>query len=126
VYTPSRGKTRIYPGWYYISTLVNRLGKYQADSIVREEGDVWIYRYRHKEFADSLACFIYKPTANGSRINAFRMEIGNTINQVAKVSFSDSSDQGTMEVVKVTDGKISIDIQEKPTLILYKQPNTEK
>ena len=65
------GKTQVYPGWYYISTLVNHLGKYLPDRVVREQGDIWIYRYRHSEFPDSLAYFIYKPTTNGSQGELF-------------------------------------------------------
>jgi hypothetical protein len=127
VYRPSKGKTQIYPGWYYISTLVNRLGKFQADSVIREEGDVWIYRYRHKEFPDSLAYFIYKPSANGSRINAFTLEIGNTVNnQVGKVTFSENSARDSTEIMKVQNGKIQVDVEEKPSLILFKQPHAEK
>jgi hypothetical protein len=121
------GKTQVYPGWYYISTLVNHLGKYQPDLLVREEGDTWIYRYRHSEFPDSLAYFIYKPTVDGSRVSAFTLEIGKTMNsQVRKVSFLDNTDQGAVEIMKVLNGEIIIDVQEKPVLILYKEPAAGK
>jgi hypothetical protein len=121
------GKTQVYPGWYYISTLVNHLGKYRPDLVVREEGDTWIYRYRHSEFPDSLAYFIYKPTADGSRVSAFTLETGKTMNsQVRKVSFLDNTDQGSVEIMKVLNGNIKIDVLEKPVLILYKEPAAGK
>jgi hypothetical protein len=120
-------KTQVYPGWYYISTLVKHLGRYQPYRVIREDGGVWIYQYRHRDFHDSLACFIYKPTVNGSSIKDFSWAIGNTVNnQVSKVGFSDNSEQGLTEIMKIQDGKVSIEVLEKPTLYLYKQPNSEK
>jgi len=117
------GKTQVYPGWYYISTLVNFLGKFRPESVVREEGNVWIYQYRHTVYPDSLAYFIYKPTVTGSHVASFTLGTGNTIgNQVRKISFLDNMDQGKEEILPVVLGKIKMDVLEKPTLILYKAP----
>ena len=69
--------------------------------VIREEGDIWIYQYRHKEFPDSLAYFIYKPTVNGSRVAPLRLKLGKSMdNKVRKVSFLDDSDQGAVEILQ--------------------------
>ena len=116
------GKTLVYPGWYYISTLVNRLGKYLPDKVISEKGDVWIYRYRHSVHSDSVAYFIYKPTVNGSRLNAFTLETGNGDgNQALKISFLDDNDLGKEEILPVIGGKIQTEVNEKPIIILYKE-----
>jgi hypothetical protein len=121
------GKTLVYPGWYYISTLVNRLGKYRPDQVVRENGDVWIYRYRHTEHPDSLAYFIYKPTVSGGNLASFIFETGKTAgNQVQKISFLDDTDRGKEEILPVRDGKIRVDVLEKPIIILYQEPRAGK
>src|SRR5664279_885908 len=121
------GKTLVYPGWYYISTLVNRLGKYRPDRVVREDGDVWIYQYRHSEFPDSLAYFIYKPTVDGSQVNSFTLKTPKIPgNQVEEISFLDHNDQGASEILKVNDGKITINVLEKPKILLFKEPGGGK
>ena len=121
------GKTLVYPGWYYISTLVNRLGKYRPDRVVREDGDVWIYQYRHSEFPDSLAYFIYKPTVDGSQVNSFTLQTPKIPgNQVEEISFLDHNDQGASEILKVNDGKITINVLEKPKILLFKEPGGGK
>ncbi len=116
------GKTKVYPGWYYISTLVTRLGKYRPDKVVREKGDVWVYRYRHVEQPDSVAYFVYKPTVNGSRLTSYYLETGKTAgNMVRKISFLDESDIGKEEIIPVLDGRIEVPVEEKPVLLLYKE-----
>jgi hypothetical protein len=121
------GKTSVYPAWYYISTLVNRLGKYRPDSLIRETGDVWVYRYRHTEYPDSLAYFIYKPTVNGSRLNSWILETGQTAGNTAqKINFLDQSDQGNEETIPVVEGKIRMLVEERPVLILCKELYADK
>jgi hypothetical protein len=115
------GKTLVYPGWYYISTLVNRLGKYIPDQIISEKGDAWIYRYRHLEHPDSLAYFVFKPTIKGSSLATIALAGGNTVgNQALKVSFLDDSDQGKEEILPVVAGKIQSAVSQKPILIFCK------
>jgi hypothetical protein len=120
------GKTKVFPGWYYISTLVNQLGKYRPDKIIKESGDIWIYRYRHTEQPDSVAYFIYKPTVNGSRVVSFTLETGAKDENVAsKISFLEDSEMGKKELLKVKDGKIKLTIEEKPILLMCKEPIEE-
>jgi hypothetical protein len=121
------GKTKVYPGWYYISTMVNRLGKFRPDKVIRETGDVWVYRYRHAEKPDSVAYFVYKPTVNGSQLSSYTLELGkNTGNLVTAIRFQDDSEQGTEEPIQVADGKIRLSVEEKPAIILYKEPPDQK
>ena len=62
-----------------------------------------------------------------ARVSSFTLETGKTVDdQVRKVSFLDNTDQGTDELLKVRDGKITIDVQEKPVLIIFKEPDVEK
>ena len=63
------GKIIPYPAWFYVSTLVNRLGNYLPIEIVSEKGDTWIYKYRNKDNADSVAYFVYSPTRSGKKFS---------------------------------------------------------
>jgi hypothetical protein len=116
------GKTRVYPGWYYISMMVNRLGKYRPDQVIRESGNVWIYRYRHTEQPDSVAYFIYQPTVNGRQALTYTLKTGKTAgNRASKLSFTENSDLGKEEIIPVSDGKLRVVVEEKPVLLLYKE-----
>ena len=113
------GKTQVYPGWYYINTLVKQLGNYLPERIIQETGDVWVYQYRHRDHADSLAYFIYKPTVNGTRLAAFTLQTGNLVeNQARKISFLDSSEDGRNELIPALNGKVTLAVEEKPVLLL--------
>jgi hypothetical protein len=116
------GKTKVYPGWYYISTLVNRLGNYRPDKIIQETGDVWIYRYRQIHSPDSVAYFIYKPTVNGSKPVSYSLETGKTAgNTVLTVRFRDDADHGTEETIQSEHGNVLLSVEEKPMLVIYKE-----
>jgi len=116
------GKTKAYPGWYYISTLINRLGKYIPDKVVSENGDIWIYRYRHSQEPDSVAYFLYKPSVIGTQPSSYSLDIGQAAgNNVHKISFLDNSELGMVENIQISKGKIQFDIEERPILILCKE-----
>src|SRR5450432_66743 len=116
------GKTKVYPGWYYISTLVHRLGKYKPDKVILEKGDVWVYRYRHADKPDSVAYLVYKPTVNGSRVDSFTLETGKTAgNGVMKINFTDNSDSGKEEMIPDEDGQVRLTVEEIPLILLTKE-----
>jgi hypothetical protein len=116
------GKTKAYPGWYYISTLVNRLGKYIPDKVISEIGDVWIYRYRHSQEPDSVAYFLYKPSVIGNHPSSYSLDVGKTVGKmVQKIGFLDNSELGRVENVPISKEKIQFNIDERPILILCKE-----
>ncbi len=116
------GKTTAYPGWYYISRLISRLGNYVADSVMLEKGNVWIYRFRHHQFRDSVAYFVYAPTVNGTKIKDYRLRVGNVSGKtVSAMEFHDGSEQGTNEVLPVRQGMVDMPVDEKPRLVFTKE-----
>lgn len=125
LWKPADGKTMAYPGWFYISTMINRLGKYRPDKVISEKGNVWIYRYRNSEHSDSLAYFVYKPTDDGTRLQSYSLEISNVSgNVVSKINFDDNSETGKEENMRMSGGKIRVDVEEKPLIILFKESKT--
>ncbi len=116
------GITKAYPGWYYISTLVNRLGKYRPDKVINEKGDVWIYKYRNSVSLDSVAYFIYKAPVNKNGPVPYSLAPERTSGaMVQKISFKDNSELGDDEMIPVMEGKINIKVDEGPILILSKE-----
>lgn len=125
--TMINGQTKVFPGWYYISTLVNRIGKFRPDKIISESGDVWIYRYRQIEDPDSVAYFIYKPTVNGSSVLSYELQTETKEGKYAdQINFLDDSEFGKSEKIKISHGKIQLVVKELPILILCKEPAGDK
>lgn len=121
------GKTMVYPGWYYISMLVNRLGRYRPDQVISESGDFWVYKYRNTEHPDSVAYFIYKPTGVGGRDGSYQFDNSQTNgNPLLKVDFTDDSDKGKEEIIPVSGYNTLFSIGEKPSIIFYKEHPTVK
>jgi hypothetical protein len=120
--TRANGATQAYPGWYYISTMVNWLGKYRADKVVKEDGDVWVYRYRNSEHPDSVAYFLYRPFIKASNTVLYSLKNGQIIgNDPLKVDFSDELASGKSAPLQVKDGQIQVEVAEKPVLILCRE-----
>ncbi|MBV4360092.1 hypothetical protein [Pinibacter aurantiacus] len=65
----------VYPVWYYWRNVVNKLADYQPDSIISEQGDVWIYKLRSKVHPDSVAYFFVSPTKNGKVVQHFNFKL---------------------------------------------------
>jgi hypothetical protein len=116
------GATIAYPAWYYISSFVYQLGNYVADSIVSEQGNAWIYKYRNQFSPDSVAYFIYSPTRNGTKLDAYPVQVGSIVNgEGMQVTFEDKNPRGTIHSLKAVDGVVRLRVEEKPTLLLLKE-----
>jgi hypothetical protein len=116
------GKTIAYPGWYYISTLVSRLGNYIPDQVVTEKGKVWIYKYRHRQFPDSVAYFVYTPTVTGTKVPQYALSLGNIADQPLRViHFTDDAEHGSESSLNAVQGRVVIPVEEKPVLLLCRE-----
>jgi hypothetical protein len=116
------GSIRPYPGWYYISTLVNRLGDYLPDRILSENGKVWIYKYRHRQDPHAVAYFVYAPTVNGTRIPQYALSLGRVEGDTAlEVNFDDNAVQGLEHKLSIRSGRVIVPVEEKPVLILCRE-----
>ncbi|PWT73236.1 MAG: hypothetical protein C5B59_13860 [Bacteroidetes bacterium] len=113
------GKTRPYPGWFYINTFEQRLSDFSPDSIISEKGNVWIYRYRNRFRPDSVSYFVYCPTHNGSSAKDFEMHVGNIIGNALEVDFADNEPSGRPMINK--NGELTLTVEEKPKLIFVRE-----
>jgi hypothetical protein len=121
------GKTLVYPGWYYISTLVNRLGKYRPDQVISESGNLWIYKYRNTDHTDSVAYFVYKPTVNGGPDISYNLGALQTNGAaLMKVDFTDDSENGKQVMIPNSGEGLRISVGEKPSIIFCKEHSPGK
>jgi hypothetical protein len=112
----------IYPAWYYISTMYNHLGNYIPEKIVKEKGDVWVYKYRNKVSPDSAAYFVYCPTHTGKKVDQYNLEVGPVENNtVTELSFKDESTEGTLVNLPVNNNILRVNVSEVPKFIIVKE-----
>lgn len=111
-----------YPAWYYISTMYNHLGNYIPEKIVKESGDVWVYKYRNKVSPDSAAYFVYCPTRTGKKVDQFALTVGNVENNtVSEVSFQEQSTEGAVATLPVSGNAVKVNVTEFPKLIIVRE-----
>jgi len=115
------GSTKPYPGWFYISAFENRLANYVADSVVNEKGNVWVYKYRNKVSPDSVAYFVYCPTKNGTKVNGYALQVGGNAGEAHEIYFADDSPLGNTSTKKTVNGAVTVDVEERPKLIILKE-----
>jgi hypothetical protein len=116
------GGTKAYAAWFYICAFVRRLGDYAPDGIVREKGDVWVYKYRNRLAHDSVAYFVYCPTRNGTKVHNYQLSVGEAQGgHATQVFFTDQSSWGEQVNRAVTQGAVTVDVEERPQLILLKE-----
>jgi hypothetical protein len=111
-----------YPAWYYISTMYNHLGNYIPEKIVKEKGDVWVYKYRNQLSPDSAAYFVYCPTRSGKKVNQYNLEVGQVENNTgAELSFKDESVDGILVNLPVNGNMVRVNVTEVPRLVFVKE-----
>jgi hypothetical protein len=97
---------------------VRHLGNYVSDSIISENGDVWVYRYKHQSSPDSLAYFVYCPTRNGKKVNGFEIDMPAGFSGATQIEFADQSKTGNSTSIHPQNGKLRLDVAEVPKIIL--------
>jgi len=117
---PSKNKR--FAGWYFWSTVVNRLGNYLPDGIVTEKGPVWIYKFRGKTAKDSICYYMVSPTSDGTVVKNFRLTNKRLpIKNYEVLQLRNHSVNGEITSEASADGGIKIDVGESPVFILLKE-----
>ena len=114
--------TIAYPAWYYISSFVHQLADYAPDSIVSEQGAAWIYRYRNIHSPDSVAYFIYAPTHNGTKLDAYPLQVGPGASGMAKQAYFPNDNSTGLETdLPIANGIIRLTVEEKPRIVKLRE-----
>lgn len=115
------GSTKPYPGWFYISSFVNRLANYYADTIISEKTNVWVYKYRNRLSPDSVAYFVYCPTRNGTKVDAYALRVGKSSGEAQEIDFTDNDPLGKAVARPIRDNSFNIVVEEKPKLVMLRE-----
>jgi hypothetical protein len=100
--------------------MYTHLGNYIPEKVVKESGDVWIYKYRNKISPDSAAYFVYCPTHNGKKVDGYNLEIGNA-ESATEVSFKEQSTEGDTKNLPLNNKTVQVNVGEFPRLVMVKE-----
>jgi hypothetical protein len=121
VFQSMDGKITPYPSWFHVSTMMHHLGDYIPDQIISEQGNVWVYKYRHRLQRDSVGYFVYAPSRTGKKISGYSLPVVGGSSTALEVSFADKLKAGKTAVLPVNNGRLVMEVTEVPKLILYKE-----
>ena len=105
------------PSWYYTATLKNILKRTRfVKELSSGRKDVLIYKFADKE---KSVYVLWCPTSDGTVVNNFPFQITdrNVNNEIIITNLADKYEKGLTKRSKVKEGKITVDISERPLFI---------
>jgi hypothetical protein len=115
--------TKFFPWWYYRAGLYNSLKDYYPDALLNNGGTgLWITKWRHAVYSDSVCYIVWKGSYNGSVLSGQSIPVGfPQNNQVNQVDLSFMQTAGTVTPITASGGSISVDVYERPLLYFLKE-----
>ena len=120
--TTQKGQWNKKPSWYGVYTLKNTLTGYKFKEIVKEDSNLYIYRFV-KEGTDEEYYVLWSPTQNGSKIDNYVLDIKNREKAQLTVLKNDS-EVGEQTDLIVNNQKVTVNVTESP--IFVKLSGTKK
>ncbi|WP_126971780.1 hypothetical protein [Gynurincola endophyticus] len=104
-----------YPSWHHIDRMVQHLGEYIPESVVSEQGDVWVYKYKHKSQPQQKAYFVYQPVRDSKKNISYNLKSSaKTGHQIDLVSDQVSS-------VAASGGQFKLPVSANPTIFMVEE-----
>lgn len=120
--TTQKGKEERKSSWYGINTLKNTLTGFKFSGIIKEENNLYIYKYTNPSTAEE--CYaLWCPTENGSKIDNYELNIGEN-NGASLIQLQNETELGLSSELYVENNIIRVNISESP--IFVKITPTEK
>ncbi len=106
------------PSWYYVYTLKNRLKNMQYTTEIESgNSNVWIYKFDHTD-SDLEAYAVWCPTSNEIFMENYELSLPASMAEARLVELVDGSIFGNESILELTDGKVSLDVSERPVIVL--------
>lgn len=106
--------------WYYVYTLKNALKGMVFDGEIESgDGRVMIYRFRHQGDASKTGYVLWSPTANGTEIADFSLQLSKKEQQAVLIELKEGDRDGIEKVLKVNREKqVKVNVSERPIFVL--------
>lgn len=119
VYQSLDQKVTPYPAWFHVNTFMHHLADYVPLRVMSETGNVWAYMYQHQKQKDSLAVVVYAPTRKGNKYPGYAIELPGINGAATQISLADNRKTGIAVNKLIGGGKLVIDVDEVPKIILF-------
>ncbi len=111
-----KGQWKPKPSYYYVATLKNRLkGLKYVETIKTNHPDVIACRFASDSGKGAIA--VWRGTAYAEISNNVKIPV--KVGAATRVDFKTGSTTGAESQIAVNGGKITLDVSEQPTIILY-------
>ncbi|MFW6306714.1 MAG: dockerin type I domain-containing protein [Bacillota bacterium] len=106
------------PSWYYVYTLRNRLsGMIFEEEQVSGHENVLIYKFKELE-GNRGAYVVWCPSSDGSEVIDYQLSISSVSQKALMVKMVEGDIDGITEDLVINNGKVTIDVSEKPVFII--------
>ncbi len=103
--------------WYYVATLRHILRETRFDAeIPSGVASVRIYLFRSDDVTPRRVYVLWCPTSSQTRVNGFSLAVSNA-SAATVTTLEPASTTGRETPVTVTNGKISVDVSERPVFV---------
>jgi hypothetical protein len=111
------------PSWYYVGTMNHWLKTTKFEKTLETgKTDMLAYQFKEKD-NDDRAIALWCTTSNNQVVNDYELTLPEGTNYAYAVTLTDKTKWGVVESLAITNGKVSIDVSEKPIFVLAR--NTE-
>ena len=99
--------------WYGVNTLKNTLKGYKLSEVVREDNEMYIYKYTN---GDKSYYVLWSPTENKTVINNYTLNIGNYKDATLTV-LKDKEELGVTTNLEVNNSSVVVNVSESPIFV---------
>ena len=109
--------------WYYIYTMKNRLkGMRFEQEIESGNQNVLIYKFKHTD-ENVSAYAVWCPTSNGTIVENYELTLDQSEVYAKLIELTNGEIYGAESNLNISDGKISIDVSERPVFVIVTDGN---
>lgn len=113
--TTEKGAWTKKPSWYYVSTLKNVLTDYE---LIETQESETVYQYTFKKKDSNEICYaLWCPTADGSKINQYSLNIGENKTKATLTKLQDGYYDGVKSRLKIQDSQVFVEVSESPIFV---------
>lgn len=104
--------------WYYVSTMNHWLKTTNFENeLATGRSDMLAYQFKEKDSNDR-AIALWNTTSNNQVVNGYEVALPEGTNYAYAVTMEDKKVSGIVESLPIINGKVSVDVSEKPIFVL--------
>ncbi|MBK1809793.1 hypothetical protein JHL18_03950 [Clostridium sp. YIM B02505] len=103
--------------WYYVYTMKDTLKGMVFDKVITEAPNLYIYKFVDPNNSSKECYAVWSPTADGSKIEDYKLNIGNK-SKASLVTMDDNYSDGLRSQLNIKDSTVTLEVTERPSFVL--------